>query len=42
MRRTLIVAVLGQRGRHARAAVGVASLPVQAAVEVDALIWLRT
>jgi enamine deaminase RidA (YjgF/YER057c/UK114 family) len=38
----LIVAVLGQRGRHARAAVGVASLPVQAAVEVDALIWLRT
>lgn len=31
----LFVAVLGDRGRHARAAVGVAALPRNAAVEVD-------
>lgn len=37
----LVVAVLGERGRHARAAVVVASLPAQAAVEVDALVWLQ-
>ncbi len=29
---------LGERGRHARAAVGVAALPLGAAVEVDAII----
>lgn len=33
----LIVAVLGDKGRHARFAVGCASLPRGAAVEVDAL-----
>ena len=33
----LAVKVLGDAGRHARAAVGVASLPMNAAVEVDAL-----
>jgi len=33
----LIVAVLGERGRHARAAVGVSSLPKGVAVEVDAI-----
>ncbi len=38
----LLVAVLGDRGRHARAAVGVASLPRLAAVEVDALVWLHS
>jgi enamine deaminase RidA (YjgF/YER057c/UK114 family) len=32
--------VLGDKGRHARAAVGVPSLPVGAAVEVDAVIAL--
>jgi enamine deaminase RidA (YjgF/YER057c/UK114 family) len=32
----LIVTVLGERGRHARFAVGVASLPLGAAVEIDA------
>ncbi len=32
----LLVAVLGERGRHARAAIGVASLPFGAAVEVSA------
>ncbi|ASL48817.1 hypothetical protein bAD24_p00560 (plasmid) [Burkholderia sp. AD24] len=37
----LVVAILGERGRHARAAIGVASLPRQAAVEVDALVWLH-
>jgi enamine deaminase RidA (YjgF/YER057c/UK114 family) len=34
----LLVEVLGERGRHARAAVGVAALPLGAAVEVDAII----
>jgi enamine deaminase RidA (YjgF/YER057c/UK114 family) len=34
----LAVAVFGERGRHARAAVGVPSLPGDAAVEVDAVI----
>ena len=29
---------LGERGRHARAAVGVAALPLDAAVEIDAII----
>lgn len=36
----LFVAVLGERGRHARTAVGVASLPRRAAVEVDAIFEL--
>ncbi|MEC5384913.1 RidA family protein [Uliginosibacterium sp. H3] len=33
----LFVALLGEQGRHARTAVGVASLPRRAAVEVDAI-----
>lgn len=33
----LMVAVLGDKGRHTRAAVGVSSLPVGAAVEIDAI-----
>ena len=33
----LLVAILGERGRHARAAVGVAALPLGAAVEVEYL-----
>lgn len=33
----LMVAVLGEKGKHARAAVGVANLPLDAAVEVDAM-----
>ena len=37
----LLEAVLGERGRHARAAVGVVSLPALAAVEVDAMVWVR-
>jgi len=37
----LMVAVFGDAGRHARAAVGVASLPAGAAVEVDAIIELK-
>lgn len=32
--------IFGDRGRHARSAVGVASLPLGAAVEIDALIAL--
>jgi enamine deaminase RidA (YjgF/YER057c/UK114 family) len=34
----LMVEVLGEKGRHTRAAVGVASLPMGSAVEVDAII----
>lgn len=34
----LMVEVLGDKGRHTRAAVGVASLPMGSAVEVDAII----
>lgn len=33
----LVVAVLGDRGRHARTTVGVAELPADAAVEVEGL-----
>lgn len=33
----LLVAVFGERGRHARTTVGVATLPGDAAVEVDAI-----
>lgn len=34
----LLVEVLGERGKHARAAVGMAALPLNAAVEIDAII----
>jgi len=34
----LMFAVLGDRGRHTRVAVGVASLPANCAVEIDAVI----
>jgi len=37
----LLVSVFGERGRHARAAVGVNSLPRNVAVEVDALFEIR-
>jgi len=37
----LLEALFGDAGRHARAAVGVASLPLGAAVEADALIALH-
>jgi enamine deaminase RidA (YjgF/YER057c/UK114 family) len=33
-----LAAALGERGKHARAAVGTASLPLNAAVEVEAII----
>ncbi len=36
----LMFDVFGEKGRHARAAVGVPSLPLGAAVEVDAIIVL--
>ncbi len=36
----LMVAVFGEAGRHARAAVGVPSLPLDAAVEVEAMFEL--
>ncbi len=34
----LLAEVLGERGKHARAAVGMAALPLNAAVEIDAVI----
>ena len=37
----LMVAVLGESGRHARSTVGVAELPLDAAVEVEALFEVR-
>jgi enamine deaminase RidA (YjgF/YER057c/UK114 family) len=38
----LMVAVLGDVGRHARFAVGVASLPLNACVEIDAIFEVRS
>ena len=37
----LIADLLGERGKHARAAVGMACLPLNAAVEIDATIEVR-
>jgi enamine deaminase RidA (YjgF/YER057c/UK114 family) len=37
----LLVKVLGERGRHARAAVAVAGLPRNAAVEIQCVVALR-
>lgn len=37
----LFVKVLGEAGKHARAAVGVATLPLDSAVEVEAVFELR-
>jgi len=37
----LFIALLGEDGRHARTAIGVAGLPANAAVEVDAVIALH-
>lgn len=34
----LLVKILGEKGQHARAAVGMASLPLNAAVEIEAII----
>ncbi|WP_404372436.1 RidA family protein [Sphingomonas sp. MMS24-J45] len=38
----LMVALFGEAGKHARAAVGVAALPLGAAVEVDAIVQIST
>ena len=37
----LMVALFGEAGRHARAAVGVPSLPLGVAVEIDAVVAVR-
>lgn len=37
----LIADILGEPGKHARAAVGVASLPLNAAVEIEAIIEVK-
>jgi enamine deaminase RidA (YjgF/YER057c/UK114 family) len=36
----LTVATFGEAGRHARSTIGVASLPLDAAVEVEGMFWL--
>jgi enamine deaminase RidA (YjgF/YER057c/UK114 family) len=36
----LAVAAFGEAGRHARATIGVACLPLDAAVEVEGMFWL--
>ena len=38
----LMQALFGEAGRHARAAVGVPSLPLGVAVEIDAIVAVRT
>lgn len=38
----LLVTVLGDKGRHTRSAVGVASLPAGAAVEIDCIIKVQS
>ena len=38
----VLVALFGDAGKHARAAVGVASLPLDAAVELDLVVELKT
>ncbi len=38
----LLAAVFGEAGKHARAAVGVASLPLDAAVEIQAVVLLKS
>lgn len=37
----LLVAVLGDAGRHARSAVGICALPLNAPVEIEAIIEVR-
>jgi enamine deaminase RidA (YjgF/YER057c/UK114 family) len=37
----LFLAVLGERGRHARSAVGMGSLPVQITVEIEAVMRIH-
>jgi enamine deaminase RidA (YjgF/YER057c/UK114 family) len=37
----LMVAVFGDKGRHARSTIGVAELPADAAVEVEGIFALR-
>ncbi|THV25287.1 RidA family protein [Peteryoungia ipomoeae] len=37
----LIAEILGDAGKHARAAVGMAALPLNAAVEIDAIMEIR-
>jgi enamine deaminase RidA (YjgF/YER057c/UK114 family) len=38
----LLVDIFGDRGRHARSAVGLAALPGSAAVEVEAIVEVET
>jgi enamine deaminase RidA (YjgF/YER057c/UK114 family) len=37
----LLVGVLGDKGKHARSAIGMAALPLEAAVEVEAIVMVE-
>jgi enamine deaminase RidA (YjgF/YER057c/UK114 family) len=37
----LIVEVFGEKGRHARSTIGVAELPLDSAVEVEAIFAIK-
>ncbi len=37
----LLVEVFGERGRHSRAAIGMASLPMDTTVEIEAVVAVR-
>lgn len=37
----LLLEVFGERGRHARSAIGVSALPDNAVVEVEMIVWLK-
>jgi enamine deaminase RidA (YjgF/YER057c/UK114 family) len=37
----LMVRIFGEAGRHARSAVGVPALPLDASVEIDAIVAVR-
>ena len=38
----MLVEVLGDAGRHSRSAVGIANLPLNASVEIEAIIALKS
>lgn len=37
----LLISIFGEKGRHARSAIGVSSLPLDSAVEIDAIFELK-
>ncbi|MEY3348574.1 MAG: hypothetical protein RLY46_613, partial [Bacteroidota bacterium] len=37
----LLVAIFGEKGKHARSAIGMSSLPMDAAVEIEMIVELK-